>query len=171
MMRLAAALLLLVVMALPLSVRPAPPVTWLAAAGLALGGIGVLAWSVPLVTAAGALALVAHAMALAIAGPEAAPAAAIALGAGLVLLLALVHFGGRVRGAMRGPGVVVAQARQWLMVAGLGTVVAVALVMAAPPLGAALGRAPMPVVVAAAALGAVVAVAGVIALLRRETPS
>ncbi|HEX4994305.1 MAG TPA: hypothetical protein VFX87_05020, partial [Methylomirabilota bacterium] len=113
MMRLAAMVLLAVVAALPLGVRPStPPVTWLAVAALAVGGVGVVAWSVPVVTAAGSLVVIAYALALAIAGAADDSLTAIVLGAALVLLLALVHFGGRVRGAMMGPSVIASQARQ-----------------------------------------------------------
>jgi hypothetical protein len=53
-------------------------------------------------------------------------------------------------------------------VAGSGVVVAVVLTLAAAPLGAALRGASLPVVVIAAALGAVLTVAGIITLLARE---
>jgi hypothetical protein len=169
MMRLAAVVLLAVLVALPLGVRPStPPVTWLATAALVVGGIGVIAWSVPLVTAAGSLVVIAYALALVIAAPAAESLTAIALGATLVLLLALVHFGSRVRGAMIGPSVIAAQARQWLAVVGLGVAAAVGLTAVAAPLGAALRGATLPVVVVAAALGAVLTVAGVIALVARD---
>jgi hypothetical protein len=172
MMRLAAMVLLAVLAALPLSVRPsAPPVTWLATAALVVGGVGVIAWSVPLVTAAGSLVLIAYALALVIAGPAAEPLTAIALGSTLALLLPLVHFGGRVRGAVLGPSVIASQARQWLAVVGWGAVAAVVLTQAAAPLGVALRSATLPVAVIAAALGAVLTVAGVIALVAREAGS
>jgi hypothetical protein len=169
MMRLAAVVLLAVLAALPLTVRPSsPPVTWLATAALLVGGVGVIAWSVPLVTAAGSLVLIAYALALVIAGPAADPLTATALGSTLVLLLALVHFGGRVRGAALGPSVIASQVRQWLAVVGWGVVAAVVLTQVAAPLGVALRSAPLPLVVLAAALGAVLTVAGVIALVARE---
>lgn len=169
MMRLAALVLLAVLAALPLAVRPStPPVAWLATVALVVGGAGVIAWSVPLVTAAGSLVVIAYALALVVAGPAADSLIAIALGATLVLLLALVHLGGRVRGAFIGPSVIAAQARQWLVVVGSGVVVAVVLTAAAAPLGAALRGATLPVVLIAAALGAVLTVAGVITLLARE---
>ena len=169
MMRLAALVLLAVLAALPLAVRPStPPVTWLAAVALVVGGVGVLAWSVPLVTAAGSLVVIAYALALVVAGPAADALIAIALGATLVLLLAIVHLGGRVRGAFLGPSVIAAQARQWLAVVGAGVVVAVGLTAAAAPLGGALRGASLPVVVVAAALGAVLTVAGLITLMARE---
>jgi hypothetical protein len=169
MMRLAALVLLAVLAALPLGVRPAtPPVTWIAAAALVVGGLGVIAWSVPLVTAAGSLVVIAYALALMAAAPAVEPLPAIALGATLVLLLALVHFGSRVRGALLGPGVIAAQARQWLAVAGLGVAAAVGLTAVAAPLGGALRGATLPLVLAAAALGAVLTVAGVIALMARD---
>jgi len=85
-------------------------------------------------------------------------------------VLALVHFGARVRGAVVGASVIVAQARQWLAVVGLSIVAAVALTAAAAPLGVALRGATLPVVVIAAALGAVLTVGGVIALVAREGP-
>jgi hypothetical protein len=168
-MRLAAVVLLAVLAALPLGVRPvSPPVTWIVTVALALGGVGVIMWSVPLVTAAGSLVVVAYALALVIAGPVAEPLSAIALGMTLVLLLTLVHFQGRVRGAALGPSVVAVQARQWLAVVGLGGAAAIALVAAAGPLGAALRSATLPMMVVAAAVGAVLTVAGVITLVARE---
>jgi hypothetical protein len=169
MMRLAAMVLLAVLAALPLAVRPsAPPVAWLATAALVVGSVGVIAWSVPLVTAAGSLVLIAYALALVVAEPAADPLAAIALGSTLVLLLALVHFAGRARGAALGPSVVASQVRQWLTVVGLGAAAAGVLLAAAAPVGIALRSASLPVVVIAAALGAVLTVAGVIALVARE---
>ncbi len=168
-MRLAAVVLLAVLAALPLGVRPvSPPVTWIVTVALALGGVGVILWSVPLVTAAGSLVVIAYALALAIAGPIAEPLSALALGMTLVLLLALVHFQGRVRGAALGPSVIAVQARQWLAVVGLGGAAAIALVAAAGPLGAALRSATLPMMVVAAAVGAVLTVAGVITLVARE---
>jgi hypothetical protein len=168
-MRLAAVVLLAVLAALPLGVRPvSPPVTWIVTVALALGGVGVIVWSVPLVTAAGSLVVIAYALALAIAGPIAEPLSALALGMTLVLLLALVHFQGRVRGAALGPSVIAVQARQWLAVVGLGGAAAIALVAAAGPLGAALRSATLPMMVVAAAVGAVLTVAGVITLVARE---
>jgi hypothetical protein len=169
MMRLAALVLLAVLAALPLAVRPStPPVAWLATVALVVGGAGVIAWSVPLVTAAGSLVVIAYALALVVAGSAADSLIPIALGATLVLLLALVHLGSRVGGAFLGPSVIAAQARQWLAVVGSGVVVALVLTAAAAPLGAALRDATLPVVVIAAALGAVLTVAGVITLLARE---
>lgn len=166
MMRLAALGLLLVVTGLPLSVRPSPPpVAWLAAAALALGGVALIAWSLPLVTAAGSLALIAYALALVVAGPAAEPLPAIVLGAALVLLLALAHLAGRARGAALGPSVIAVQARQGLAVAGLGAAVAGALVTVAVPLGAVLRSATLPAVVILTGLGALMTVAGLVALL------
>ncbi|MGH7399462.1 MAG: hypothetical protein ACRELW_18225, partial [Candidatus Rokuibacteriota bacterium] len=131
MMRLAAVVLLAVLAALPLSVRPSsPPVAWLVVGALVVGGLGVIGWSVPLVTAAGALVLIAYALALVVAGPALDPVATIAIGATLVLLLALVHFAGRVRGAALGPSVVASQVRRWLAVAVVGVLAALGLVVA-----------------------------------------
>jgi hypothetical protein len=121
MMRLAAVVLLAILAALPVSIQPsAPPVAWLAGAALVVGGIAVIAWSVPLVTAAGVLVLIAYALALAIAGPAGDVFTALALGALSVVLLALVHFGARTRGAALGAAVAASQVRQWLAVVGVG---------------------------------------------------
>jgi hypothetical protein len=168
MMRLAALVLLAVLAALPLGVRPStPPVAWIVTVALLVGGVGVIGWSVSLVTAAGSLVVIAYALALVVAAPAAELLPPIALGATLVLLLTLVHFGSRVRGAMIGPSVIAAQARQWLAVVGLGVAAAVGLTAVAAPLAGALRDAALPMVVIAAALGAVLTMAGVIALVAR----
>jgi hypothetical protein len=171
MMRLAAAVLLAVVVALPLAVLPARPVTWLVVPALSVGGAGVVALSVPLVTAGGSLALIAYALALVSARPAADPAVAIAFGATLVLLLALVHFAGRVQGAVIGPGVIASQIRHWLVIVTGGVVAAIVLTEAATALGAMLQGVALPVVVVIAALGALGTVAGAIALLTTREDS
>lgn len=171
MMRLAAAILLAVLVTVPLLLRPSPPITWLAVAALVVGGAGVVALSVPLVTASAALTLVAYALALVIVRPPFGPVAAIAVGATLVLLLTLVHFAGRTRDAAISLRVVVTQVRQWLTIIAIGAVVAVGLQAAAAALAVGLRGAALPVVVVAAALGALLVVAGVIALMAREDPA
>jgi hypothetical protein len=88
-----------------------------------------------------------------------------------VLLLALVHFAGRVQGAAISLRVVATQARQWLAIVAIGSVVAVGLQAAAAALTIVLHGAALPVVVVAAALGAALVVAGVIALVAREDPT
>jgi hypothetical protein len=163
--RLAAAILVLLLVAVPLAVWPAPPVTWLAAAALVVGGAGVVMLSVPLTTVGASLALMGYALALVIARPPVAAPAAIALGVTLVLLLALVHFASRVQGAVVGPSVVAAQLREWLVIAAIGAVAALGLTAAAVGLGPLILSASFPVVVAVAVLGAVLTVAGVIALV------
>jgi hypothetical protein len=171
MMRLAAVVLLAVLAALPVSVRPsAPPVAWLTAAALVVGASGVVAWSVPLVTAAGSLAVIAYALALVLARPEVDLVAPLALGAAFVLLLALAHLAARTRGAALAPSVVAAQARRWVTAVGVGVGAAVVLVAVAGPLGGALRSATLPVVVVASALGALTAVAGLVALVAARAP-
>lgn len=165
MMRPAAAVLVAVVVAFPLAVLPARPITWLAVGALVVGGAGVVVLSVPLVTVGASLALIAYTLALVITGPAVDPVAAIALGATLVLLLTLVHFAGRVHGAAIGSSVIASQIRQWLMIVAVGVVVAVGLALGGVALGVTLQGAALPVVVVVAALGAVLSVAGVIALV------
>ncbi len=172
MLRLAAGVLVAVLVAIPLAVRPAAPVTWLAILALGVGGAGVIVLSVPIVTTGASLALIAYAVALVIAGPAVDPVAAIAVGATLVLLLALVHFAGRAHGAALGPAVVAAQVRHWLVIVGLGAAAAAALTAGGVVLGPTLRGTSLPVVVVAAALGAVMTTAGVIALVtaRKDPP-
>ncbi|HUF92567.1 MAG TPA: hypothetical protein VMR23_09345 [Candidatus Limnocylindria bacterium] len=170
MMRLAAAMLVMALAALPLTVLSAPPVAWLAACALVIGGAGVIALSVPLVTAGASLALIAYTLALVVARAAVDPVAGIAAGATLVLLLALVHFAARVRGAAVAGPVIAAQIRQWLAVAAAGVVAALVLSAAASAAGAVLRGAGLAVVVVAAALGALLAAAGMIALMTTRPP-
>jgi hypothetical protein len=165
MMRLAAAFLMAVLVAFPLAVMPAAPVTWLAVPALVVGGAGAVALSVPLATAGAAVTLVAYALALVITRPAADLAVAIAFGTTLVVLLALVHFAARVDGAAVGPAVIVSQVRQWLVIVAAGVVAAVVLTVGGAALGLTLQGASLPLVVAAAALGALLAVAGVLSLV------
>jgi hypothetical protein len=165
MMRLAAAILVAILVAFSLGVLPARPVTWLAGAALVVGVTGVVVLSVPVVAAGASLALIAYALALVIARPPVDVVAANAFGATLVLLLALVHFAARVRGAAIGRAVLATQIRQWLTIVAAGVVAAIGLAAAAAALGGALQGASLPVVVVTAALGALVTVGGAFALL------
>jgi hypothetical protein len=165
MMRLAAVILVAVLVAFSLAVLPARPVTWVAIAALAVGGTGVVALSVPVVAAGASLALIAYALALVIARPPVDPVAASAFGGMLVLLLALVHFAARVRGAAIGPSVIATQIRHWLAIVAAGVAAAIGLTAAATALGGALQGSSLPVVVITAALGALVTVGGAFALL------
>ncbi len=171
MMRLAAAALVAVLVAIPLTVLPSPPVVWLAVAALIVGGAGAVGPSVPLATAGGSLALIAYALGLVIAQPPVDPVVAIALGATLVLLLVVVHFSGRVEGAVVGRPVILSLIRHWLAIVTAGVVASAVLTAAAVALAGTLRGAALPVVVAAAALGVLLAVAGATALVTtREDP-
>jgi hypothetical protein len=171
-MRLVAVLLVAVLVAIPLAVLPAAPVTWLATLAFGVGSAGVIVRVTPIVTAGASLALIAYAVALVTAGAAADPVTAVAFGSTLVLLLALVHFAARVHDAAVGPGVITVQLRQWLAIVALGIVAAVGLTAGGAVLGATLRGASLPVVVVAAALGALMTTAGVIALVTtREAPS
>lgn len=165
MMRLAAAILVAVLAASSLAVLPARPVTWLAVAAVVVGGAGVVALSVPVVAAGASLALIAYALALVIVRPPVDFVAASAFGATLVLLLALVHFAARVRGAALGPSVIATQIRHWIAIVTAGVVAAIGFTAAAAALAGALQGASLPVIVIIAALGALVTVAGAFALL------
>lgn len=166
MIRLAAALLLTVLAAFPLTVLSTPPVTWVVIAALIVGGAGVAVLSVPLATLGGSLVLIAHTLALAIVRPVVDPVLAIALGTTLVLLLALVHIAGHLGRTAIGRSVVAVQVRQWMVIAGVGAVAAAGLAVPATALASLLQGAALPVVLGVAALGAVLTVGGVVALLK-----
>jgi hypothetical protein len=165
MLRLAAAVLLVVLVAFPVAVLPAAPVTWLAVVALAVAGGGIAVLSVPVTTAGAALALITYALALVIAQAPVDPVAAIGVGVDAVVLLTLVQFAGHAQGALLGPAVLAGRLRQWLAAAGLGAAVAGALVTVATLLELVLRGVTLPVVAAAAALGALLAMAGLVALM------
>lgn len=156
-------------MALLASVGPAlspwPGVIALGIAASVVGGAGTLARIVPLATAGGALALIAYAVALTLEQPAAHPLTGAALGAGLVLLLALVHLAARTRGAAVDPRLARLLLRHWLPVLALGVIVAAALVVGGTLVALGLRGVALPMVMAIATLGAVAAAAGVIALV------
>jgi hypothetical protein len=165
MIRLAIAVLVALIVGTPLAILPAAPVSWFAVAAVATGGVGVLALSVSLVTASASLSLVAYALALTWARPVADPVVSVVFGGALVLVLALTHFARGSEGAMLGPGVIAGLIRHWLGIVGLGIAAAAVLTLGGAVLGPALVGASLPVVVVAAALGAALTVAGVIALV------
>jgi hypothetical protein len=166
-LRLASLTVMAALAGLPLSVWPATVPAGLAALALAVGGAGALTPSVPLATAGAALALIEYALALGVARPPSDPVTGTAVGAGCVLLLAIVHFTARTRGAVLGARVVRSQARHWLAIVALGTVGATLLTLGGLALGLALRGATLPVLLAAAAAGALVASAGVLGLVAR----
>ena len=168
MMRLAAGMLIVGLGIVPLAMWPAVPVTWLVVLALLVGGVGVVALSVPLVTVSASLALIAYTLALTIARMPIDPFTAIAVGATIVLLLALVHFASGAEGATIGRSVITSQLRRWLLIVGAGAMAAVALTVVAVGLAPVLAGGVLPVTIVIAALGALVAAAGVIALLTRE---
>jgi hypothetical protein len=171
MMPLAALVLVAVLVAIPLAVLPAAPVTWLAILAFCVAGAGVIVGSRPIVTAGASLALIAYAVALVTAEAVVDPLAAVAFGATLVLLLPLVHLSAHVHGAAIGPAVIAVQIRHWLVIVALGVVAAIGLTAAAAMVGTTLRGASLPLVVVAAALGALMTTAGVIALVTaREAP-
>jgi hypothetical protein len=171
MIRLATVLLVAVVSAFPALVTPTVPVTWLASLAFVVGTLGVLVRSMALSTASAALALIAYALALVVGRAASDPLAAAVFGGVLVALLALAHLAARTDGAWLGPAVVAVQVRQWLASIVLGLAAALMLTTTARLLALALAGAALPTVVVAAALGAVLAVAGAVALTTRRGSS
>jgi hypothetical protein len=168
MLRLAALLLVAVLALVPMTVLPSAPVSWLAGLVLVVGGVGALTRSTPVVTAGASLAVVAYAVALVLERPAVDPVAAIAFGVTIVLLLALAHFAERVHGAVVPAAVIAAEVWRWLGVAALGAAAAAGLTLGAVLLAPALAGARVPLLTAATALGAALAVAGLVrAMLSR----
>jgi hypothetical protein len=164
-LRLTAVALMAVLAGLPLTILPSPFLGALAALTLLVGGVGAIAASVRLATAGGALALIEYALALVVARPDHDPITATALGGGLVLLLASTHVASLTRGAAVSYPVFRSQARHWLAIVALGMVGAALVTVGGQALALALRGAALPVVVAASAVGALLTVAGVIALV------
>ena len=171
MMRVIAAAFALTACAVPLVIDPAAPVTWLVLLALGAQGFGIAVLAVPVVTAGGALALVAYTVALLIVQPPVNPVGAIALGASLTALVLIVHFAARTQGAALGPTVLATQAREWLRVVAAGVIGAATLLIAATALAGVFRALTLPSVIAAAALGALVAMAGGVALAGRREPA
>ena len=86
MIRLAIAVLVALVVGTPLAILPAAPVSWLAIAAAVLGGGGVLALSVSLVTASASLSLIGYALAVWWARTAAEPIVSVILGGALYLM-------------------------------------------------------------------------------------
>jgi hypothetical protein len=140
-MRRVATLLGLVLVGLPLVASP----SWLIAGPGVLAALliaaGIIALSAPLVTAGIAVSLIEYTLALWIGTRPLDPLTAVALGATLVLLLQVVDFARRFRGARVDPAVVAGQIRYWLRTGMVGVMLglaATALAMGVlPPLPAA----------------------------------
>jgi hypothetical protein len=170
MMRVAAGGLVAVLVAVPLAILPSPVVAWLAASAFVLGIAGAVGCSVSLVTASAVLALIEYAVALVIRPAPVDVVTAIGFGAALFLLLEIVHFAGRARGAHVGREVLAAQMRSWVTIAAAGAIVATGLAAGGAALRIALPSAALPAVVIAGALGALVTGAGVILLVTERKP-
>src|SRR5262249_61975120 len=99
MMRAAAAILVAVLGAFPLSVLFAPPITWLAVAALVVGGTGVVLLSIPLVTAGASMALIAYTTALVTTEAAVRPLAALPHGAPRGVLVAPLLLRGHLHNA------------------------------------------------------------------------
>jgi hypothetical protein len=162
---LAAAALMALLAGVGPSISSWPGVIALAAAALVVGGTGALARIVPFATAGGALALIAYTLALALEQPAVHPLTGAVVGAGLVLLPALTHLAARTRTAAVDPWMVRLMFRHWLPVLALGVIGAIALTLVSALVAPVLRGAGLPAVVAAATIGAVAAVAGVVALV------
>lgn len=164
-MRILAAILAAVLVTLPLLVHASEVVGEVIAIAAVLCAAGILALSVPVVTAGAALALIGYAIALRLAaGPPEVPTA-LAFGVAAVLLLEVVDFSRRVRGAMVTPSVFIAQARYWLGLASAGAAVGIVLAAGAMAMAWLAPVSGHPVGPAVGTLGALAATVGALRLL------
>ena len=162
MMRTLAGILALVLCGLPLLLAPSELTGALAviAGALCAGGIGVL--SVPLLAAGAGVSLVGYTLALWPLEGSLHPLGAVALGVVLSLLLQVVGFTERFRGAAMDSNVLPGQVRYWVSSAIGAAVVGILLSFSA---GGVVLRLPKPAYPVAVALGALLAFLGVVQAL------
>ncbi len=168
-MRPLAAVLALVLVALPLLVHASELVAEVTAVAALLCAAGILTLSIPVLTAGSALALIGYAVAVRLsAGPPNLPTA-LAFGIALVLLLEVVDFTGRFRGAVVAPSVFVAQARFWLKLSGAAAAAGIVLAAGAMAVAWVAPLSAHPAGPMVGALGALAAVVGTLGLrLKRQ---
>lgn len=163
-MRHVATLLGLVLVGLPLVVAP----SWLIAAPGAVAALliatGIIALSSALITAGVAVSLIEYTLALWIRTRPPDPLTAVALGAALVLLLQVVDFARRFRGARVDPAVVTGQIRYWLRTGMVGVMLGLAVTVLAMGV---LPRLPPAAYLVLATAGALMAVLGLARMLMR----
>lgn len=160
-----AAGLMLVLVGVPLVVLPSGFLTVLAGPAAALGAAGIVAHSVPLVTAAATIAMIEYVAALSVAGGPPDFVTAMIFGTALFLVIELVDFMRRTHGAAIGPSVTATMIRYWLGIAGLGAGLVVVLIAGAASLRLAVPIAFHPAAAAVGALGAFIAGVGVLKLV------
>jgi hypothetical protein len=166
-MRHVAALLGLVLVGLPLVVTSSWVLVAPGAVAALLIATGILTLSTPVVTAGIAMSLVEYTLALWIETRPLDTLTAVALGAALVLLLQVVDFARRSRGAQVNPAVITGQIRYWLRTGILGVTLGLAVTGLATGFVPPLPPAAFPVL---ATVGALMAVLGVARLLVRRDP-
>jgi hypothetical protein len=163
-MRQVAALLGLVLAGLPLLVTPSWVLVALGAVTALLIAAGIIVLSTPLVTAGIAVSLIGYTLALSIGTRPLDPLTAVALGVALMLLLQVVAFAERFRGARVDPAVVTGQIRYWLRTGILGVMLGLAVTGLAPNV---LPRLPPAAYLVLATASGLISVAGVARLLVR----
>jgi hypothetical protein len=161
MSRLVAAPLVMLLVGLPLTVLPAAYLAALAALAGLVCGAGIVAFSVPVLTAGATLAIVEYALALSISKAPFGLPTAIGFGAALFLLIEVGDLAGRLRGAAVDGAVLRAVVRYWLAIVGIGAVLVAALAAVAAAAGRAAVLPESPLTGALVALGALLAAVGV----------
>ena len=165
-MGLAAAVLILMLVGLPLVVVPSWFIGFFGLVAAALCAAGVAAHFAPLVTAGGTLATIEYTFAISLVGGPPAFLSAMAFGVTLFLLLQLADFMRKVHGTVIGASVVTPMIRYWLVIGAIDVGVIGGLAAGA---GVVLWATSLPShpagATAVGALGAFVAAVGVLKLL------
>lgn len=164
MIRALAGLLALALVGFPILIAPSELTGTLGVIAGALCAAGIGALSIPLLAAGAGLSLVGYALALWPSAGSLHPLGAVVLGVVLSLLLQVVGFATRFRGAAVDSHVLPGQVRYWVS-SGVGAAV-VGILLSISAGGIAL-RLPLPAYPAAVALGALAVFLGVIRLLMR----
>jgi hypothetical protein len=165
MIRHLAAILVLALVGLPFLAAPSWLVGTLGAVAAVLCAAGILVLSIPLLALGASLGLIQYALALWLSAGPPDLLVALGLGVALSLLLQVVEFGGRFRGAALAPGVVREQIRDWVATEAVAATAGIVLTIVA---GSVTFDLPPPAYPAVAAVGALGAFLGAARILARQ---
>jgi hypothetical protein len=170
MMPTVAAVLALLLAGIPVAARPSWPLAALGAVSAGLSTGAIAARSVPIVTAGATLAAIEYAAALSMADRPLDMPTVIAFAVALFLLLELVDFMGRARGAAVDARAIVSVIRYWVAIIAIGVGFMVALIGAASAVRLAVPAPSYPIAALVGAVGAFVAAVGVMKLVTTSHP-
>ena len=163
MMRDVAAILVIVLAAVPPFIHPSGVVASVAAFAGVAGVLGAFLRSVPGVTLGASLILIEYALALWLSSAPVSVLGATGFGLALFLLVQLVDLAHRFDGAGLGASMIGAQLRYWIVISGGAGALAFLVIVVAGPVATVVPRGFSPAI---AALGAAIAFLGAVTALR-----